>query len=249
MAEQLILPEPKRRPGRPKGDANRNRVIDVRLRISRQLRDRIDAVCQKSGHSVAREIETCIVEALDGQTTYGGPRLAQLFRQLADIALKIELRENRGSMLDDYTTFVEVRRVWRQVIDDLEPRQTMGAYETPIDGGRIRVDFTPGSPAASLAEALAKSTAAGQTGRSRENAPAASLAEALARNTAADQTGRSREHAPDLGTVRFGETELAALASVVLGALPKKTEAASAPPDGIEGIASAGDKYPRKTNI
>jgi hypothetical protein len=208
MAEQLILPEPKRRPGRPKGDANRNRVIDVRLRISRQLRDRIDAVCQESGHSVAREIETCIVESLDGRTTYGGPRLAQLFRQLAEIALKIELRENRGSMLDDYATFVEVRRVWRQVIDDLEPRQTMGAVETPIDGGRIRVDFTPGSPAAALAELLAKNTATNPT------------------------------HGGLFGV---------GVARAVWAA--SGTEAATATPDEIEGVAPHEDKGPRKTNI
>jgi hypothetical protein len=221
-----MLPEPKRRPGRPKGDANRNRVIDVRLRISRQLRDRIDAVCQESGHSVAREIETCIVESLDGRTTYGGPRLAQLFRQFAEIALKIELRENRGSMLDDYATFVEVRRIWRQVIDDLEPRQTMGAVETPIDGGRIRVDFTPGSPAAALAELLAKSTAT-------------------------NATERRREDAPDLDRV-FSGPELGSLASALpalFGRLPETTEAATATSDEMEGVAPHKDKGPRKTNI
>jgi hypothetical protein len=202
-------------------------VIDVRLRISRQLRDRIDAVCQESGHSVAREIETCIVESLDGRTTYGGPRLAQLFRQLAEIALKIELRENRGSMLDDYATFVEVRRIWRQVIDDLEPRQTMGAVETPIDGGRIRVDFTPGSPAAALAELLAKSTAT-------------------------NETERRREDAPDLDRVLSGllpTHELGSLASALFGRLPETTEAATATPDEIEGVAAHEDEGPRKTNI
>jgi hypothetical protein len=155
------VPVQKRRTGRPPGDPTRVKLVAVGLRISTALKRRIDEACRTSGYSVAKEIENCVTQALDAQVLYGGPRLAEFWRRLADAAIKIEARLNRGSTFDDYLTFVETRKAWRRLIDELEPRQQSEIYDLPVaGGGRMRIELIepgaglPGSGLGSLAQVL-----------------------------------------------------------------------------------------------
>jgi hypothetical protein len=53
---------------------------------------------------------------------YGGPEMAAMFRQMAEVALGVAAQKNRGSFFKDFETFTLVKVVWQQIIRRQMPR-------------------------------------------------------------------------------------------------------------------------------
>jgi hypothetical protein len=107
---------------------------------------------------------------------FGGSQLASMFREMAAVALGVERQKKRGSLFDDFETFVFVRNVWQILIQRQMPRppdELLAEIGRNWDAVRAGAPQTPAQQAArewliqhtpmTLAQTLAGGSGAGIT--------------------------------------------------------------------------------------
>ena len=110
----------KRPRGRPRLDAPPRAVVNVRLRP--EVRAQLERDAQRAKRSVTREISIRVDKSYIRDEMFGGSQLAALFREMASVALGVERQSKRGSLFDDFETFVFIRDVWQAIIQRQMPR-------------------------------------------------------------------------------------------------------------------------------
>ena len=114
------LPMAKRPRGRPRNDAPP--WPDVHARIPPELKAALERDAKRAKRSVTKEFEVRVQKSYLSDQIYGGPQMAAMFRELAEVALSIAKQENRGSFFDDFEVFVLVRGIWEIIIQGNMPR-------------------------------------------------------------------------------------------------------------------------------
>src|SRR5215813_1658667 len=110
----------KRPRGRPRLDAPPRAAVSVRLRS--EVRAQLERDAKRANHSVTKEISLRIEKSYLRDGVLGGPRMAAMFRNMADVALGVTRQRRRGSFFEDFETFVFVRDVWQAIIQREMPR-------------------------------------------------------------------------------------------------------------------------------
>jgi len=110
----------KRPRGRPRTDASPR--SDVHARLPPALKARLERDAKRARRSVAKEFEIRLEKSYLHDEMYGGPQMADMFRQMGEVALGVARQKNRGSVFEDFETFVVVRDVWQLIIQRQMPR-------------------------------------------------------------------------------------------------------------------------------
>src|SRR5215469_12476422 len=110
----------KRPPGRPRTDASPRPMVHVRLPPA--LKAQLERNAKRAARSVTKEIEIRLENSYLKDEEYGGPQMAAMFRQMAEVALGYTKYKNRGSFFEDFETFAFVRDVWQIIIQRQMPR-------------------------------------------------------------------------------------------------------------------------------
>jgi len=113
------LPAAKRR-GRPALPLERVKRYALGIRTTKQIKDLLQHAADSSGRSVAQEIELRLERSFDVEKSFGGHRLAAVFRSLAATA---EFLSGGKEWLDDYRTFNTVIDAWRHDLEGLQPQE------------------------------------------------------------------------------------------------------------------------------
>jgi hypothetical protein len=120
VTPMATMPTPKRPRGRPRKDAAPRPEIHVRL--APDFKAQLERDARRAKRSVTKEFEVRVRKSYLSDQIYGGPQMAAMFRELAEVALGIAKQENRGSFFDDFEVFVSVRRIWESIIRSHMPR-------------------------------------------------------------------------------------------------------------------------------
>jgi len=110
----------KRPRGRPRTDTPDR--SDVHARLSPALKARLERDAKRAHRSVAKEFELRLERSYLNDEMYGGPQMAAMFREMAEVALGYAKYRNRGSFFEDFEVFVFVRSVWQAIIQRQMPR-------------------------------------------------------------------------------------------------------------------------------
>jgi len=110
----------KRPRGRPRIDAPLRPAVHVRLTPG--VKGQLERDAKRANRSVTKEIQVRLEKSYLRDEMYGGPQMAAMFREMADVALGVARQQNRGSFFEDFETFVFVRNVWQIIIQDQMPR-------------------------------------------------------------------------------------------------------------------------------
>jgi HAMP domain-containing protein len=110
----------KRPRGRPRADAPPR--SDVHARLEPTLKARLERDAKRAHRSVGKEFEIRLEKSYLNDEMYGGPQMAAMFREMAEVALGYVKYKNRGSFFEDFEIFVFVRDVWKNIIQRQMPR-------------------------------------------------------------------------------------------------------------------------------
>ena len=110
----------KRPRGRPRLDAPPRAAVNVRLRP--EVRAQLERDAQRAKRSVTKEISIRLDKSYIRDEMFGGSQLSSMFREMAAVALGVERQKKRGSLFDDFETFVFVRDVWQILVQRQMPR-------------------------------------------------------------------------------------------------------------------------------
>jgi hypothetical protein len=110
----------KRPRGRPRTEAPPRSDVHARLRPG--LKARLERDAKRAHRSVAKEFEVRLERSYLQDEIYGGPEMAAMFREMAEVALGYAKYKNRGSFFEDFEVFVFVRNVWQTIIQRQMPR-------------------------------------------------------------------------------------------------------------------------------
>jgi hypothetical protein len=131
----------KRPRGRPRLDAPPRVVVNVRLRP--EVRAQLERDAKRATRSVAKEISIRIEKSYVRDESFGGSQMSSMFREMAAEALGVERQNNRGSLFEDFETFVVVMGIWGKIIQSRMPRP---ADELLAEIGRNWDAFKAGAP-------------------------------------------------------------------------------------------------------
>jgi hypothetical protein len=110
----------KRPRGRPRIDAPLRPAVHVRLTPG--VKGQLERDAKRANRSVTKEIEVRLEKSYLRDEMYGGPQMAAMFREMANVALGVAGQKNRGSFFEDFEVFVLVRNVWQIIIQRQMPR-------------------------------------------------------------------------------------------------------------------------------
>jgi hypothetical protein len=110
----------KRPRGRPRRDAPPRPKIHVE--IDSAVKVHLETAAQAADRSLAKEVNIRLTDSAIRDEVYGGPEMAALFRELAEVAIGIARQNNRGSFFEDFETFVRIRQIWQAIIQRHMPR-------------------------------------------------------------------------------------------------------------------------------
>jgi len=110
----------KRPRGRPRNGAPPKPEVHVRL--APDIKAQLERDAKRAKRSVTKEFEVRVRKSYLSDQIYGGPQMAAMFRELAEVALGVANQKNRGSFFDDFEVFVLIKDVWDTIIQSHMPR-------------------------------------------------------------------------------------------------------------------------------
>ncbi len=141
------MPEQKQKKlGRPPLPDKERRRAAMGFRPTPEIRERLEKAAEENKRSLSQEIEsrleTSFLKEDAKHEVFGGREQFEIFKLLAGAAGIIEARKGR-SWLEDWLTFISVRKAWDSLISSAAPRppeELSTAYE------KIRTVGVPAFP-------------------------------------------------------------------------------------------------------
>jgi hypothetical protein len=123
-SERMMTMETSIKAKRPRGRPRRTEPPrpSIHIPLDPAVKERLERDAKNAKRTIRKEIELRIEKSYLHDEIYGGPELASLFHELAEIAVHFPLHKKRDSFFDDFEMFVSVTRIWDGVIAKRMPR-------------------------------------------------------------------------------------------------------------------------------
>ena len=133
-----------KRVGRPSKAPQKGARNSLGLRVTAEMKNRLEAAAAASGRSQSQEVEFRLEQSFrkedDGIAALGGSEQHALFRMMAAAAVIIENRTGK-SWSSDWKTSIAVRNAWKELIAAVLPKppeKLLDARQKPVPVSPVR---------------------------------------------------------------------------------------------------------------